>query len=395
MNRKDKQMRKIILSLLLTILLGSTAFAQGIYLPVASGTVTQANMKISAADGTSFIDFTAADVLTGKTGNLLVVRDSSGRAIQGFIKAAGTGETWSEKITGSNYDPDGSIADWVAYTSGGSGNTLTYDATLDAFKVTLGGTVGTNNGGILSTSFMGTIIPNGAIITTQAEIYLPSGHGFTGYFYVNDAGTFIDRVPYHYPPVIPINLSLVDQWQTVRYHSYLTRADVTGFLYVYAVGGVSGGVFYFRHPSLAQLITPSATGVTITSTKGGTTFNWAQKNSSFNYNDSSGYTYQIYKVLDAVVIDSDPCTNANATINLTAGSAAWSCTGIDDAAYQDGKHIIAVYDAAGVAAFGYYKASGSGAVVNTKGGSTQNWISIGTGFSTAGNYTRKVLYVGD
>ncbi|MCE5226688.1 MAG: hypothetical protein LLG05_12630 [Porphyromonadaceae bacterium] len=147
--------------------------------------------------------------------------------------------------------------------------------------------------------------------------------------------------------------------------------------------------------SLKQVLTPSATGVTIVSTKGGTTFNWANKNSAFNYNDASGYTYLIYKVLGAPVVDSNTCTNADAAINLTAGSAAWSCTGIDDAAYQDGKHIIAVYDTAGVAAFGYYKSSGSGAVVNAKGGATQNWISVGAGFSTAGNYTRKVLYVGD
>ena len=263
---------------------------------LASGSVTRANTKISAVDGTAFVDFSTADVLTNYAANKyrkLTITDSAGKKLVGYIKAAGTGETWSEKVTGNNYDPDGSVGDWEVYTKGGSGNTLTYDATLDAFKVTLGSTVGNNNGGILSTSFMGTIIPNGAIITTQAEIYLPSGHGFTSYFYVNDAGSFVDRVPYHYPPVISRDLSLVDQWQTIRYQSYLTRADVTGFLYVYAVGGVSGGVFYFRHPSLTQLITPSTTGVTITSTPDGTTYNWESQESEFNYSDASGYTYAI------------------------------------------------------------------------------------------------------
>ena len=65
---------------------------------VARGTVTQANMKISAVDGTAFIDFSAADVLTLKLGHLLRVRDSAGRAIQGFIKAVGTGETLDTEI---------------------------------------------------------------------------------------------------------------------------------------------------------------------------------------------------------------------------------------------------------------------------------------------------------
>jgi hypothetical protein len=302
-----------------------------------TGTVSQAAMKISAGDGTAFVDFGLPAVLTNGVAQKakLTLTDSAGKKLVGYIKAAGTGETWSEKVTGNNYDPDGSVGDWVVSTNGGSGNTLTYDATLDAFKVTLGSTVGIGNGGRLSTSFMGTIIPNGAIITTQAEIYLPSGHGFTSYFGVGDEGSFGDRVPYHYPPAIPRNLSLVDQWQTIRYQSYLTRADVTGYLYVYAVGGVSGGVFYFRHPSLAQLITPSATGVTITSTPDGSTYNWESQESGFNYNDANGYSYTLSLIYhktvttgpsktDLVLLDlplGHPAAEITITIENTGGTA--------------------------------------------------------------------------
>jgi hypothetical protein len=371
MNRKDKQMRKIILSLLLTILLGSTAFAQGIYLPVASGTVTQANMKISAADGTSFIDFTAADVLTGKTGNLLVVRDSSGRAIQGFIKAAGTGETLgSEKLTNPSFDEN--TSGWtpagatIASVAGGqSNNCLEITATDGAYQTVNSGTTTTATYTLLKQS-----------------LYIKSG----------TAGSVGVGMYYYWTSNNVFTQLSTGSWQLVT--GYATALSANRLIGILKLTAATGTVLV-DEVSTKAVLTPSATGVTITSTKGGTIFNWAQKNSAFNYNDASGYTYQIYKVLAAPIVDSDPCTNANATINLTAGSAAWSCTGIDDSAYQDGKHIIAVYDAAGVAAFGYYKNSGSGAVVNAKSGSTQNWIIIGAGFSTAGNYTRKVLYVGD
>lgn len=345
-------MMKIILSLLF-VLLSVPAFAQGIYLPVASGTVTQANMKISAVDGTSFIDFTAADVLTGKTGNLLVVRDSSGRAIQGFIKAAGTGETFSDALAGWNF-----TSGWINHLNATINDANTFTTTA--------------SGGIRANDFLTELacyrvnftanVSAGSVRLVGFSISLATGAG---------SGLIVPQ------PVVNFYNTTAPSFTC--YHLRNSDAAITDVTSLKA----------------EQVLTPSTTGVTITSTKGGTTFNWAQKNASFNYNDSSGYTYQIYKVLDAPVVDSDACTNANATINLTAGSAAWSCTGIDDAAYQDGKHIIAVYDAAGVAAFGYYKASGSGAVVNAKSGSTQNWISIGAGFSTAGNYTRKVLYVGD
>ena len=38
---------------------------------------------------------------------------------------------------------------------------------------------------------------------------------------------------------------------------------------------------------------PSTTGVIITSTPDGSTYNWASKEEGFNYNDASGYSYSI------------------------------------------------------------------------------------------------------
>jgi hypothetical protein len=45
--------------------------------------------------------------------------------------------------------------------------------------------------------------------------------------------------------------------------------------------------------TIKQVLTPSATGVTITSTADGSTYNWASKEEGFNYNDDSGYSYEI------------------------------------------------------------------------------------------------------
>jgi hypothetical protein len=48
--------------------------------------------------------------------------------------------------------------------------------------------------------------------------------------------------------------------------------------------------------SYKRILTPSATGVTIVSTRGGSTQSWASQESGFNYNDASGYTYVIRRI---------------------------------------------------------------------------------------------------
>lgn len=60
--------------------------------------------------------------------------------------------------------------------------------------------------------------------------------------------------------------------------------------------GTTIGTMLFDTVSFKQVLTPSATGVTITSTPNGTTYNWTSIESGFNYNDASGYTYTIESV---------------------------------------------------------------------------------------------------
>jgi len=56
-----------------------------------------------------------------------------------------------------------------------------------------------------------------------------------------------------------------------------------------------GGDVVFDNFSIKQILTPSATGVTIVSTRGGTTQSWASQDAGFNYNDVHGYTYTVYR----------------------------------------------------------------------------------------------------
>jgi hypothetical protein len=130
--------------------------------------------------------------------------------------------------------------------------------------------------------------------------------------------------------------------------------------------------------SLSQVLTPSATGVTIVTAKGGTTYNWSFKDSSFNYNDSSGYTYRLYRT-PPVVVASGSVTQANTRLDTTAANAFGWLNGVDLSAYQTGKHILAVYDTSGRSRMGYM--SSSAPAGETLSGSE---LVANPGFETAG-----------
>lgn len=300
--------------------------------------------------------------LTDKLGHLLKIRDSSGRAIQGFIKAAGSGETLGDNlITGWTNLPD---APFGTFNTSGADITSAISATT---------AVGYSNN--INTAL------RGALLKISPTLTLNSGTA---------------PLLQYKRPVTYAGDAIISTLATGDYYrTYVFRLSDGATQDGFRVGVNSASTNFALTIPIRQVLTPSSTGVTIVSTKGGSTFNFALKNSSFNYNDSSGYTYEIIRVRQAVLMDSDACLNANATINLTDGSATWACAGIDDSAFQDGKHMITVSDATGKTVLGYYENAGSGDVVNTKLGSTNNWIWKDASFSTAGDYTRKIYYVGD
>jgi hypothetical protein len=126
----------------------------------------------------------------------------------------------------------------------------------------------------------------------------------------------------------------------------------------YAAAETTGG-------NCIQLITtPSATGVTITSTKGGSTYNWSAKDSAFIYNDASGYTYRIYKTPNVLIL-STTFTAANARNSFDATTAFCEASGLDLSTYAgtdagSTPYLIELQDASGDVAWGFGGAIGGG-----------------------------------
>jgi hypothetical protein len=58
-------------------------------------------MKMSITGGTAFVDFSAANRLTSYLGGMLTITDSSGKQLTGYIKAAGSGETYRSELLGN------------------------------------------------------------------------------------------------------------------------------------------------------------------------------------------------------------------------------------------------------------------------------------------------------
>lgn len=83
----------------------------------------------------------------------------------------------------------------------------------------------------------------------------------------------------------------------------------------------------------------------IVSAKGGTTRNWATQDAGFD--DTTNCTYVILKVLTAPVVATGSITAGNALIDATAANAFAAPVGVDLSAYQDGRHILAMYNTTG------------------------------------------------
>ena len=216
---------------------------------VADGSVktaTRANTKISAVDGSAFVDFSESAYLTlpEHRGCKLTVTDSAGKKLVGYIKAAGLGETLRSDLA-SGWD----------FTSGWiTGNLNTTIVDSNTFTTTIYGGVGKDLTQVASTLYQ--VVVQGAVSGGQFQL-----RDWGGVLYGTNFGT-------HYA-----------NWKTTN-----TR--------IYLVGSIASTVD-ITTLTVKQVLTPAVTGVTITSTADGTTYNWASKEAGFNYNDASGYTYKL------------------------------------------------------------------------------------------------------
>ena len=271
-------MKKLFIALI--IFLFSVSFVHAV--TIASGSVTYANKKLSMVDGAAFVDFSAAGTLTAYLGQKLTITDSLNKKAVGYIKAAGTGETLGDElVTNGGFDSDttgwdvGSSALLASVSGGESGNCLqvTENGETNPYAVQV---IPVNNGKlykILASVKQGT--------SSTYRIY-PAGIGMSEWV--------VDRTS-------------TSSWQIMNTLTYgitpyttATKDSNTWFVLMVTATAGSGLTHLFDNVTFKQVLTPSATGVTITSTPNGTTYNWTSIESGFNYNDASGYTYTIESV---------------------------------------------------------------------------------------------------
>ena len=255
----------------------------------ATGTVTQANMRISAVDGGAtpsggaFVDFSTAGTLVPYVGQYLKVYDSTGKTIEGWIKAAGTGETLSgsELIANPGFEtvvsagPPANFTTW-AEAVGTGGNieveTTSIKSGTNAAKYTKGSTPNYSN----------QIFSMGALKLNKISLWTRGDGTYAGAYQLDDQTHSVTMF------LVATGITSTTYTQVTRYFTVPSGCSQGNFY----VGGTTGGVIYWDDISVQQVLTPSTSGVTIVSTSGGTTYNWAVQTSGFNYNDTT-YTYTI------------------------------------------------------------------------------------------------------
>jgi len=292
-------MKKIITYFLLALLILAPveSFARTRLLtssPVYKGTIT--GMRISAVDGTAFIDGANASVTALADGNHSIeIYDSSNRMLKGCLKAAGTSETLDgTKVANGTFDSDtlwGSHVNWTI--ADGVATAANTNSNLQQTLVTTDGILlkstfdWTHTGGVLSADMEST--PASTYTTSGAkEFYRTVGTNKKIRFYGGSASGALDNV------------------------------------------------------TSKQVLTPSALGATIVSAKAGETYNWTYKNPNFTYNAASYYVV-IKKIVGEVTVASGDITAGNALIDSTTANAFAAPVGVDLSAYQTGKYRLDLY----------------------------------------------------
>lgn len=239
---------------------GVSRFQNGI-----STTLAGLTCNISVVDGTAFVTNPSVD-LTPYLGCRITLVDTAGLSLIGWVKAKGTGESLdAEKITNGNF----STGDLTGWTKNGSALS-NEDFTGNKMKVTVTST--------------------GTLIFRQGSApSLLDGGLYKGGLVISESNLSAPRMVY---------LRLIDQNAYPVYNQY-ADGSYTGYVTKNSLytnigvgdsninGYTAGNIFAVDDITLKQVLTPSATGVTITNSPGGSVFNWAAKHPSFNPNSAT------------------------------------------------------------------------------------------------------------
>lgn len=205
---------------------------------VYRGTVT--GLRISAVDGTAFIDNAGATIPTYADGNHQIeIYDSSNRMLRGVLKAVGTSATEGSDSARTF------VAEYGTPTI--AGDQITFS----------------NASEIVAESDYWI---NGGLYLVDWSITSYSG---SGNFYLFGGG---------------LPTTGISKAANGNYTSYITSNSVN--LRISSTFGCSG---ITTINSIKQVLTPSSAGATITTLKNGDVYNWSYKNSSFSFNSASYY----------------------------------------------------------------------------------------------------------
>jgi hypothetical protein len=191
-------------------------------------------------------DITISEIQPYMDGNHQIeIYDSSNRMLRGVLKAAGTSETLDTDLLAGLDITSGWIAVGSPATTINDANTYTANATYGGVRRSLW-TVGGLYKGSLDVTVTGT-----------------------------STYTYLGRTP-------------GNQIFDGESDKYIT-SSVDNSVYIATSGTTAGTVTDINSAVLQQVLTPSSSGATIVSAKGGETYNFSYKNPSFTYNSSSYY----------------------------------------------------------------------------------------------------------
>jgi len=241
-----------------------------------TGSVTQANMKLSTVNGAAFVDFngTGGVTLSSYIGDDITVCSATNptQCVSGYIKTAGTGETYGSQLLG-----DPTLANNGYLSGGGSYTTLSSGChSSSCLQVTLSSSY--------NAAAQYFAVSSGMLL--QNSVYMKKGtDAGQQLFMQNEAGTKIANTAF----VAPVSWA-----QYVFYATADSTAGSGDFDQGYG-GENSGDTDLWDTASVVQVKTPSTTGVTIVSSSGGSSYNWTSNGFSSNgsYNDSAGYTFTV------------------------------------------------------------------------------------------------------
>jgi hypothetical protein len=242
---------------------------------------TVTGLRISAVDGGAtesggaFIDGANASITALADGNHQIeIYDSAGRMIKGVLKAPGSAETLSgtELVTNGAFTTD--TTDWTpvnatiaAVAGGDAGNCLEITRTAGPVQTAWGKVFSATANRLYRSDSK---LKDGSVASQAAIVH-----------------TYRGGSPY--TALIAIaNLTSTASW--VLNTGYGTCTETAADYSVYLrKNNSSVGTLLYDTISVQQVLTPSTSGATIVSAKGGVTYNFSYKHASFVFNAASYY----------------------------------------------------------------------------------------------------------